>query len=263
MTGAATQTDLTLIVTAHDETLVCGPTMQAADVAVEAARAAGYTVQTIIALDKATDETTDYFQQAAFDHWERWTMNEGDLGSVRNALVPQTSGRYIAFLDADDVFSENWLSEGLDRMVAAEQAGERIIAHPEVNIIFDGSKYLWHNVDQDDPLFMPHFLYVRNCYDSLCLTPREAHLEVPYVTRDIPNGLSFQDWQFAVETMSRGWRHVVVRDTIIFKRRRDFSLVTESRNRQSIIRSLPEMAIDRIRDLTSAVSSRGASGYGG
>jgi hypothetical protein len=42
---------------------------------------------------------------------------------------------------------------------------------------------------------------------------------------------------------------VVVPDTIIFKRRRDFSLVTESADRRSVLRSLPEMAIDRIRDL--------------
>jgi hypothetical protein len=40
-----------------------------------------------------------------------------------------------------------------------------------------------------------------------------------------------------------------VQDTIIFKRRRDFSLVVESNARKSIVRSLPEMAIDRVRDL--------------
>jgi hypothetical protein len=244
-----TNTDLSLIVTAHDETLVCGPTMESADVAVDAARAAGYSVQTIIALDKATDATTDYFHQPDYDHWERWIMDEGDLGRVRNALLPQTAGRFIAFLDADDLFSENWLADGLDALTAAAERGERVIAHPEVNIVFDGGKYLWQNVDQDSPLFTPHFLYVRNCYDSLCLAPREAHLESPYVTRDVPNGLSYQDWQFAVEAMARGWKHVVVPDTIIFKRRRDFSLVVESRNRKSIIRSLPEMSIDRIRDL--------------
>lgn len=244
-----TSTDLTLIVTAHDETLVCGPTMDSADVAVEAARAAGYTVQTIIALDNATEATTEYFHQTDFDHWERWIMREGDLGRVRNSLVPQASGRFIAFLDADDLFSENWLADGLNVLVAAEGMGERVIAHPEVNVIFDGGRYLLQNVDQESPLFTPHFLYVRNCYDSLCLTPRDAHLDVPYVHRDIPNGLSYQDWQFAVETMSRGWKHVVVPDTIIFKRRRDVSLVTESNNRKSVLRSLPEMAIDRIRDL--------------
>lgn len=255
-----TTCDLTLIVTAHDETLVCGPTMTSADVAVEAARAAGYTVQTIVALDKATDATTEYFNQPCFDHWERWTMGEGDLGRVRNALVPQTSGRFIAFLDADDLFSENWLADGLDRLTAADARGERIIAHPEVNIVFDGGKYLWQNVDQDSPMFTPHYMYVRNCYDSLCLTPREAHLEVPYVQRDVANGLSFQDWQFAIETMARGWKHVVVRDTIIFKRRRDFSLVVESRNRQSIVRALPEMAIDRVRDLTRTSDRNSAAG---
>lgn len=244
-----TQTDVTVIVTAHDETLVCGPTIASADVAVEAARAAGYSAQTIIALDKATQETSDYFHQPDFDHWERWIMHEGDLGRVRNALVPQTSGRFIAFLDADDLFSENWLVEGLRVLDEAEKRGERIIAHPEVNLIFDGITYMLQNVDQDSPLFTPHILYVRNCYDSLCLSPREAHLEVPYIHRDIPNGLSYQDWQFAIETMSRGWKHVVVQDTIIFKRRRDFSLVVESNSRKSIVRSLPEMSIDRIRSL--------------
>ena len=246
-----TRTDLTLVVTAHDETLVCGPTMQSADVAVDAARAAGYTVQTIVALDKATEATVKYFAQPSFDHWERWTMDEGDLGRVRNAVLPQTSGRFIAFLDADDLFSENWLADGLCTLIAAVDRGERVIAHPEVNIVFDGGKYLWHNVGQDAPLFTPHFLYVRNCYDSLCLAAREAHLEIPYVRRDTRNGLAYQDWQFAVETITRGWKHVVVPDTIIFKRRRDFSLVVESEDRKSIIRSLPAMAIDRIRDLTT------------
>jgi hypothetical protein len=244
-------TDLTLIVTAHNETVVSGPTMESADLAVAAARDAGHTVQTVIALDNATEATHEYFHQSHFDHWERWIRGEGDLGRVRNALVPQTEGRFIAFLDADDLFSENWLAEGLAVLKAAEERGERVIAHPELNIVFDGGQYLVQTIDQDSPLFTPYFLYVRNCYDSLCMTPREAHLEVPYVHRDIPNGLSFQDWQFAIETMSRGWKHVVARDTIIFKRRRDTSLMTESQARRSLVRSLPEMLIERVRDLAS------------
>ena len=43
-------TDLTLVVTAHDETLLCGPTMRSADLAVAEARARGYAVETIVAL---------------------------------------------------------------------------------------------------------------------------------------------------------------------------------------------------------------------
>ena len=245
-----TGTDLTVVVTVHNETLVCGPTMTSADLAVAAAREAGCSVQTIVALDNATEATAEYFRQPDFDHWDRWEMHEGDPGKVRNSIVPQSAGRYIAFLDGDDLFSENWLAAGVAALEAAEGRGERLIVHPEVNLIFDGGTQLNHNVSQDSPLFTPYFLYVRNCYDTLCLTPREAHLEVPYGGRDLANGLSREDWQFAVETMARGWKHVVVPDTIIFKRRRDSSMMVESAGRGALLRSLPEMAIDRIRDLT-------------
>jgi glycosyltransferase involved in cell wall biosynthesis len=242
-------TDLTLVVTAHNETLVAGPTMRSAEIAVEAARARGFTVEQIIALDKATEATTRYFSQPRFDHWQRRTLQEGDLGLVRNALVPDTEGDYIAFLDADDLFSENWLAEALATVKAGEEAGEGLIASPELEVLFDRNVAAVRNLEQDSPLFTPYFLYLRGYYDSLCVAPRRAHLEVPYLHRDIPNGLAYQDFQFAIETMSRGWRHVIVKDTIIFKRRRESSLVVESSARRAIIRSLPEMAVDRVRDL--------------
>ena len=242
-------TDLSVVVTAHDETAVSGPTMHSADRAVAAAREAGYSVQPVIALDAATEATTTYFGQACFDHWERRVYDERDLGRVRNTVVKELDCRYVAFLDADDLFSENWLVEGVTALVAAAERGERAIAHPELNVVFDGTRSLLVNIPQDSPLFTPHYLYARHYYDSLCLVPREAHLEFPYVSRDVPNGLSYQDFHFTIETLDAGWRHLVVRDTIIFKRRRDVSLVTESTQRKSVVRSLPGMAIDRVRDL--------------
>jgi hypothetical protein len=245
-------TDLTVVVTAHDETAVCGPTMRAADLAVEAARARGFSVQTVIGLDAPTEATSAYFNQPHFDHWERRVLQECELGRVRNALVPECEGRNIAFLDADDLFSENWLAEGMATLDAAAERGERAIAHPELNVVFDGAKVVHVNIDQSSPLFTPHYLYYRHYYDSLCMAPREAHLEIPYVIRDVPNGLSYQDYQFTIESLEAGWRHMVVRDTIIFKRRRDVSLVTESNLRKSLVRALPAMAIDRIRALGSA-----------
>ncbi|MFT4085262.1 MAG: glycosyltransferase family A protein [Nocardioides sp.] len=241
--------DLSVVVTAHDETVVSGPTMRAADAAIAVARERGYRVEPIIVLDNVTEATRSFFCQPALDHWHRREYGEGDLGRVRNAVAPSCAGRYLAFLDADDLFSENWLAEGIACLDEAAAREERAIVHPELNIVFDSTTSMLVNIEPDSPLFTPHYLYVRNYYDSLGMAPREAHLEIPYVSRDIANGLSFQDFQFTIETMSRGWHHRVVRDTIIFKRRRDFSLVVESSNRKSIVRRLPEMAIDRIRDL--------------
>ena len=237
---------LSLVLTAHDETLVSGPTVRSADFAVAAAAAAGIAAERIILLDRPTPGCRAYFMQPAFDHWERRILDEGDLGRVRNAIVPQCAGRLVAFLDADDLFSENWLREAALRLLAAEAEGERVIAHPELNWLFDGAASVFVKPDQQDPLFSPRYFYEANYYDSLAMAPKAAHLAHPYVSRDIPNGLSFQDWQFGIETMAGGWTHVAVRDTIIFKRRRDASLVTESSGRRALVRQIEAMAIDRV-----------------
>ncbi len=253
--------ELSVIVTAHDETVVCGPTMASADLAIAAAQASGIQIEKLIALDNATPQTTEYFEQPQFESWTLHHLTEGDLGRARNEMISRSTGRWLAFLDADDLFSENWLHAGVEVLRLAQSEGRKVIVHPEINWLFDGASSVFCNTSQDDPLFSPYYLYIAHYYDSLCLAPREAHLDIPYVPRDIPRGLSFQDWQFTVETMSAGWRHVIAPDTIIFKRRRDQSLVTESSGRRAIIRSLDAMAIDRIDRIGLAAdeTKRGAS----
>lgn len=241
--------DLSVIVTAHDETVVCGPTMRSADMAIARARSAGFSVEAITALDRATPACRAYFHQDRFDHWTRLDVDQGDLGRARNDVVPRCAGDNIAFLDADDLFSENWLEDGLKLIRAGDAIGERRIAHPELNWLFDGEMSAYVKIDQDDPLFSPHHFAFTNYYDSLCMSPRSAHLDCPYVHRDIAGGLSFQDWQYSVETMAAGYVHRSARDTIIFKRRRDFSLVIESRNRQATVREIEALAIDNIARL--------------
>lgn len=244
--------DLSVVLTVHNETTVSGPTMRAADVAVAAARADGLTVETILALDKATPASKSYFAQSRFDHWSRHAIEEGDLGRARNAILPTTNGRYIAFLDADDLFSQNWLVEGVRRLRRADSEGRRVIAHPELNVLFDGANTLVRNIPSSSPLFTPYFAYLRNYYDALCLAPREAHEQFPYSSIEVSQGVGYEDWQFGLETLDGGWEHVIVPDTIIFKRRRDESLVTRSNTQRLLIRKIAAMAIDRIRDLGAA-----------
>ncbi len=255
--------ELSVVLTAHDETLVCGPTLASANDAIAAAEDAGIKVERIVALDKATADTRQWFEHNAADSWTLLDFDEGDLGRVRNAVVPRTKGRFIAFLDADDLFSRNWLRAAVERLRADSAMGRRSIAHPELNWLFDGGHSVFFKPEQDDALFAPQHFYFMNYYDSLCMAPREAFLEHPYVARDIPAGLSFQDWQFSIETMAAGWHHASVKNTIIFKRRRDSSLVSESRTRRALIRQLECMAIDRVSDLGADGDGPGRPGLVG
>ena len=254
-----TDIDISVIVTAHYETVVTGMTMISANASVKAAERAGYTVEKIIILDAATEGTRSCLNNPAYSDWNVIEITERDLGRARNRAVRMAHGKYIAFLDADDLFSENWLSESAAVLDQAAAAGEQVIVHPEINWIFDGDQALVAVTPQDSPIFSPVLFYFDNYYDSLCMAPRQVHLDLPYVSRDIPNGLSYQDYQFAVETIAAGWEHRTATNTIIFKRRRDSSLVTESRDGNSVIRQIATLSIDNIPNLIASQAVTGDS----
>lgn len=245
--------DLTVAITAHDETLVAGPSVRSAELAIAAAEKAGFTVERLIGLDKPTDACRRFFSQPVFSAWRIEEMAFGDPYPTRNALIQAATGRWIAFLDADDLFSENWLVLAAQRLAAAEAAGERVIVHPELNWIFEGGEMVFVQPGQDDPLFTPHYFYFANYYDMLCMSPRIAALETPYGHRDLEKGLGYQDWQWNIETMAAGWTHLLIKDTILFKRRRTRSVSEQNRQRQAVVRQTAPMAIDRVRDLARII----------
>ena len=244
--------DVTLVVTVHDETAVCGPTMDAADLAVAAARARGRRVQTIIALAAATEAATRYVEQPFFDHWERRVLERGDVGAVRNALATQSEGRHLCFVAAGDLVSENWLAESLAVLDAAAGRGDRVVAHPELDVVFDGRTEVRVNIGQDSGLFTPHHLYVGEHHPSSSLAPREALLEIPHATAGLTGREPCGDLQWTIETMAAGWRHVVVPDTIHFRRERDLPATPTPPGHPCLTDALPAMAIDRVRRLGRA-----------
>lgn len=237
--------DITLAITAHSESIVAGPTLASAEVAVEAVRAKGLMVEKVVGLDNASDECREYFLPFLKNSWNIVELDKGDLGLARNALAEIAKGQIVAFLDADDLFSENWLVEGVNQIIAAEKRSQKIIAHPELNIFFDGSDSCLANGSDVDPLFTPVYWHVANYYDSLALAPRQAFLDVPYKARDKENGFGYEDWCWNLDTANAGWSHVIVRDTIIFKRRRDVSLLSELGQRRTLLWQHDAMAIEQ------------------
>ena len=216
--------------------------MSSCEDAIAVAEAAGFAVERLLGLDRPSPDTTAYFSQSRFDHWTHVPLDCGDLGHSRNALARAATGDAMAFLDADDLFSENWLAEA-GAMLAHDPD---LILHPELNWLFDGARVALWNPDPESPLYTPHYWRVGNYYDSMVVAPRRTFIEIPYRGRDKARGLGFEDWCWNLETMAAGWRHKTVRDTIIFKRRRDNSLVQELRQNKSVLWELEMLAIDKL-----------------
>jgi len=236
--------DLTLGLLAHGESVLLGPTLRSIEAALAPLHAESVETELILGLDRPTEATRAFVDQSRFDAWDRHDFDFADQGQARNAIAEMARGRFLGFLDADDLYSENWFIEALRVLRAADAAGEKRIARPEINWLFDGGKSVLAVPSQTDPWYLPEYLLVSNPFDALCMGPVEAWRAHPYARRAVQEGYAYEDWQWALETTAAGWVHVTVPDTIIFKRRRDQSQTVTASAANVLVRQVAGTAID-------------------
>jgi hypothetical protein len=220
-------TDLAAVITAHGEGVLAGLSFRSLLDAVAVARGSGLGVELLVMLDRPTDATRAAFAEAERHGAAVVEVSYGDQGLVRNHAVGLVTADHVAFLDGDDLWSENWLADGHAFCVSGEG---RVIAHPELNWFFDNQHNLYFLPDQTDPDFDPAFLRIANPWDALCIAPRAAYLEHPFTPRAVADGYAYEDWHWNLETFAGGYVHRVVPETIHFKRRREGSQFVQARS---------------------------------
>jgi glycosyltransferase involved in cell wall biosynthesis len=225
--------DISVIVTAHREGAIAAATLRSCRDGIAEAERIGLGIETIAVLDRADDATRAVFAGLAAEGRMIAETDFGDQGLARNAGVRHARGTAVAFLDADDLWSRNWLTAAWAMFAAA---GPTAIVHPEFDLFFGGSRDILVNVDQTDPSFDPEFLRFGNYWDALCLAPREAYARFPFSARDIEAGFAYEDWHWNCETLAAGFVHRVALGTIHFKRRRAGSQTLEAGSRRALPR---------------------------
>ncbi len=209
--------DVTAVITAHREGVIAGATARSALEAVRHAKTElGLALEILVVLDR-TDDTTRRVLTGAFgDEASFLETDEGDPGQARNRGVDQAAGEYICFLDGDDLWSFNWITE------AYKFVSQRpdVIGHSACNVIFGVERNLWWHVDSDGPLFDPQFLRWANYWDALTFTRTEVYRTYPFRANDMSIGFGHEDWHWNCLTIARGLAHKPVPNTVHFKRRR-------------------------------------------
>lgn len=216
--------DIAAVVNLHREGTNAIPTLVSAWRAVQAAKAKGIGTTLVLLLDQPDDSTT----RLAVD-WKSQrgatvvSVDLGDLGGARNAAAEACSATWLAFLDGDDLWGEQWLWRAYEAAIADEpvDADRLIVWHPAINVIFGDHHSLLHHVDSEDPSFSWSRFRLHNQWTALSFVRRDNVLDLPYPRNDLDAGFGYEDWSWNEEVLRRGGRHRVVPESCHFIHRWD------------------------------------------
>ncbi len=251
-------TDISAIAVFHHEGPLALPALASMARAVSVAREAGLAVEALAFLDRP-----DRLTRKALDSAGAWLdrideVDFGDLGSVRNAGAEMASGEFLAFLDGDDLWGEQWLSSAWNSASAHPSPGESVW-HPEYLLLFDADdlalppapggvanpaqKSLWfHHGSCYAPGFDARVLLFENIWSANVFASRRLHLAHPYLRVDAEGGFGIEDWSWNAETLAAGVAHLVVNDTVHLIRMRpdgSLNLLNQARGLLPVLPGLP------------------------
>lgn len=225
-------TDISVVLTGHREGVLAGATVRSAREAIDHAQnTLDLDIEVVLVIDRG-DETTEAVLRHGFPEASRIILaDEGDPGQSRNRGVEAATGEFLTFLDADDLWSYNWLVE------AWKLVRERpdVIAHSEFNITFGNERNVWWHVDQEGPLFDEKYLKWANYWDAMSFARKEVYEKHPFKANDLKLGFGHEDWHWNTITCAAGLLHKPVGQTIHFKRRRKGSQMAKVAESDSVV----------------------------
>jgi hypothetical protein len=221
--------DITVTVNFHREGAFALPALASLGDLVKVGRARGLAIETQAILDRP-DELTRHI----VDVRGRWLdavqeVSFGDLGLSRNAGTRLAHGGFLAFLDGDDLWGEQWLRAAFE--AATDPTASRdIIWHPEHLYVFSESDFdraspttmpkagveSFHSLmcSSDKPGFNLALLIFDNLWSANAFASRELHVRFPYRAVDWSRGLGIEDWSWNFETLEAGIPHRIVPEAV-------------------------------------------------
>jgi glycosyltransferase involved in cell wall biosynthesis len=247
---------LSLVLNAHREGSLVVESIRSAIEAQATARTKSINVELILVLDKGDKKTRNFVCEFQ-NNLEIFEVDFGDLGEARNFGRDKSRGEYLAFLDCDDLISDNWLTDAYSLYGSLKRDA---ILHPELNYFFgprlvSASRLLFKHRSSLEASFSYATLTDQNPWTALCFSRREVFVKHPYREIDLRNGIGFEDWNFNLETLSSGLPHLVVPGTIHFIRQKGVKSlkrrsaranvrIREMRNLRKLALGLPELGTD-------------------
>ena len=242
--------DITVIIIFHKEGNLCIPALSSMKDMIDRARDKGLRIEARAVLDKpdAITKSMVYDRGAFLDHIDE--VDVGDLGLARNIGTQNASGQFLAFLDGDDLWGDEWLTLAHQE---ATQPNAPIIGvwHPSTLYYFSTKDYNNHSLtanpkaglegfyfnhfSSQDDAFNKNTLFLNNVWSANFFAHREVYLNNPYkpVMRD--SGFGIEDWSWNLETVWKNIPHLVVRNTVHIIRLKEFGSLGKQNTAEGLL----------------------------
>ncbi|MFZ5520034.1 MAG: glycosyltransferase [Pseudomonadota bacterium] len=215
--------DVSLVLNAHREAHYITRTLRSIYDQVIFARHHGLSCELIVVLDDPDPVT-----EGAFDNWDYGFLtthtilriHERSLARARNYGCRTAQGKYVALLDADDLWSYNSLVE----KVRTAQHQPRTIILPEYVYAFGDRHFLCRYQTAN-----PRALIDNHPYISQIFAPRALWAELEYAHPDVSRDYAYEDWHFHCESIAKGWNFDSAPSTVLFYRQHARSIMAQSR----------------------------------
>lgn len=202
--------DLTVIINLHNEGEVCRATFASVNHAARIAAQEGFRIEVLALLDSADDTTQETAAEVLGPIGRMETVQYRDLGASRNAAVASAQGRFLSFIDGDDLFHSNWLR---DLLLYEKNQTDKVIWHPQYNFYFGDSVAVFEHIDMEDPRFQPEQLCIDNYWTALAAAPKAVFEAFPYIHVHKEAGIGLEDWAWNMATIGGGYLHKCVPNT--------------------------------------------------
>lgn len=164
--------------------------------------------EVIVVADKASAENQVLLQFWHDKHKDVRMLNvkNGDLGLSRNDGVKEARGKFIQFLDCDDMLGFHWLKSAYQFI--QNSPSQEIILHPEYSLMFGRAQFFHRHVSYDSPEFDAKSMVQFNPWSALAFAAKSVFQRFPYEPSD--DTFMNEDWAFNLTTIDAGIPHKVV-----------------------------------------------------
>lgn len=247
--------DITVTIVFHKEGEHALPALSSMAELVSSAREAGLQVEARAVLDRPDTLTRRFVASrgAWLDDVEE--VSFGDPGLTRNKAAHSAKGRFLAFLDGDDLWGSDWLKLAY-AAATAPGAPSKAIWHPESMYLFYSRDFDRYSATQNPHPHAESFhfffhpgvdsdlswntLLLESLWSANVFALRSLHLQYPYRATDNEAGIGFEDWSWNIETVSAGIPHRIVPDTVHIIRVKDAGSQNDKNTAAGRLPYLPE-----------------------